>query len=468
MTDAAGSEHPTPVPMGVAVYGLPRSGTTLISDLLTVPGHSLVISEPDLYKAWNANIAKRVHALAGSVGIELPGGIPQPADWNGIYAGYIREVLAPRLSAFDLWGIKCVDFSDWRRLFADFPPTKLVLCLRDLRDTLLSGIDRISRMPLVFRSSGTRRDEAWVLSALAYNACEMLAMRAQPHYAVRYESVASDPAGLDGLARYVGLERLDPTRNNLAAAGWHRRWEVEKHGDAITAASVGRFAREPDGPMRALAERLWWLLPEYSEAFGYETPGANDRIEVHAFRPTEPGTNPVRFLDTENSRWRGPSGIEPAFARRRARALAARSIVQARRVIDLGGGSRALSGLLPKGTEHILADNAARSDNLRVADIFGGELPRMNDATIVVALDVLEYVADLPHFLGALRQAGKPAIVSYHTTDDTPGTDRRALGWKNAFDRAGLVAAFEKGGFTVKSSRLAFDGAQSLFRLRAG
>jgi hypothetical protein len=75
MTDAARSQNPTPVPMGVAVYGLPRSGTTLISDLLTVPGHGLVISEPDMYKAWNANIARRVHALAGSVGIELPGGI---------------------------------------------------------------------------------------------------------------------------------------------------------------------------------------------------------------------------------------------------------------------------------------------------------------------------------------------------------------------------------------------------------
>ncbi len=467
MTDTAASQHPAPVPMGVAVYGLPRSGTTLISDLLTVPGHALVISEPDMYKAWNANIARRVHALAGSVGIDLPGGIPQSADWNGAYSNYIRDMLAPRLASFDLWGIKCVDFSDWRRTFADFPPGKLVLCLRDLRDTLLSGIDRISRMPLVFRSSGTRRDEAWVFSALAYNVWELMAMRARPHYAVRYEAVAGDPAVLDGLARYVGLERLDPTRNNLAAAGWRRRWEVEKHGDAITAASVGRFAREPEGPIRALAERLWRLLPEYSEAFNYDTPEADQRIETHAFRPREPGQNPVRFLDTENARWSGPPGIEPAFARRRARAIAARNIARAKRVIDLGGGSRALSGLLPKGCEHVLADNAARSDDLRVADIFGGTLPKLDDATLLAALDVLEYVEDLPHFLGALREAGRPALVSYHATDDSPGTDRSALGWKNALDRAAVVAAFEKAGFSV-TSRFAFDGAQSLFRLRVG
>jgi hypothetical protein len=467
MTDLPGSLHAAPVPMGVAVYGLPRSGTTLISDLLTVPGHALVISEPDIYKAWNRNIARRVHALAGSVGLELPGGVPEPGDWHGSYAEFVRHELAPRLARFDLWGIKCVDFSDWRRLFAEFPPAKLVLCLRDLRDLVLSGIDRISRMPLVFRSSGTRRDEAWVLSALAYNGWELLAMRSEPHFAIRYEDVARDPAILEALARYVGLERLDPTRNNLAAAGWHRRWEIEKHGDGITAASVGRFAREPAGPIRSLAERLWRLMPEYGEAFGYELPGPAGRIAAHAFRPGAAEGNPIRFLDTERSDWRGPPGIEPAFARRRARRLAARNLAGARRVLDLGGGSRALASLLPQDAVHILADNVARADDLRVADIYGGELPRMDDADIVVALDVLEYVEDLPRFLGALHAAGRPALVSYHTSDDAADVDRAGLGWRNDFDRTGLMAAFETAGFSV-TARWAFDGAQSLFRLRPG
>jgi hypothetical protein len=43
-------------------------------------------------------------------------------------------VLAPRLAAFDLWGTERVDFSDWRRMFTDFPPAKLVPAC-DLRDT---------------------------------------------------------------------------------------------------------------------------------------------------------------------------------------------------------------------------------------------------------------------------------------------------------------------------------------------
>ena len=450
--------------MGVAVYGLPRSGTTLISDLLTVPGRSIVMSEPDLYKMWNRNIAKRLHALAGSVGIELDG-IPEPDSWDGLYANYIRRVLAPRFSALDSWGMKFVDFSDWRRQFAEFPPAKLVLCLRDLRDVVLSGVDRIARMPLVFRSAGTRRDEAWVLCALAYNVWELMAMRQHPHFAIRYEDVATTGAPLDALAAYVGLPGLDPTRNNLAAAGWHRRWEVEKHGDGISAASVARFDREPHGPIRALAERLWRLIPEYGEAFGYDVPPTEARIEDHAFRPSEPGRNPVAFIDTEKAKWPGPACIEPSFARRRARPIVARNLQKFRRVLDLGGGSRALVDHLAKGTVHIPADNVARADDVRVADIYGGTIPPADDADVIVAIDVLEYVEELPRLLASMRAAGKPVFVTYHATDDSAGTDRAALGWRNAYDRAGLVTVFEAARFSV-TPLFAFDGAQSLFRLR--
>jgi len=469
MADVSGSAGPktvpAPVPMGVAVYGLPRSGTTLISDLLTVPGRSLVMSEPDLYKAWNRNIARRVTTLVESVGIDLPDGVPQPGDWNGDYSRYIREVLAPRLVELDLWGIKCVDFSDWRRLFDEFPPAKLILCLRDLRDTLLSGIDRIARMPLIFRSSGYRRDEAWVLSALCYNAWELMAMRENPHLALRYEDVATDPGLLETLADHVGLDRLDPARSNLAAAGWHRKWEVEKHGGAISAISVGRFDQEPDGPIKALAARFWSLIPEYAVAFGYPAPAPNERIADHAFRPDPNGGNPVRFIDTERWDWRGPPGIEPAFARRRARRIAARNIRGKPRVLDLGGGSPAMAGMLPKGAVHILGDNVARSDDIRVAAIQHGSLPPADDVDLVLALDTLEYVTALDALLANLRTTGKPALVTYHATDDDGGINRATLGWRNGHSRAGLQALFEKSGFVVTAG-WAFDGAQSIFRLR--
>jgi hypothetical protein len=454
-----------PLPMGLAVLGLPRSGTTLVSDLLTVPGHAAIVSEPDLYKSWNRNLAARVQRLVRTVGLDVPEEAPDPSLWSGNYAQYFRSELAPRLAGLDLWGVKYVDFSDWRPLFRDYPPEKMILCARDLRDLVLSGIDRICRMPMVFRSSGHRRDEAWVFSALAYNVWELMTLRERPHFALRYEDLAADPETLARIADYAGLQQLDPTRHNLAAAKWHRRWEIEKHGDAITATSVGRIESEPAGPVRALAERLWRLLPDYGAAFGYPVPDEAARPSDHAFRRRESGRNPIRFLDTERWDWRGPTGIEPCFARRRARVLAARNIRDGARVLDLGGGSRALAKLLPANATHILADNAPRADDIRVADIYRGILPATDDVDTIVALDVLEYIDDLPGFLAALRETGKPALASYHATDDSPCTDRAALGWRNGLDRAALSVAFETAGFKA-TARWAFDGAQSLIRLR--
>jgi len=453
-----------PLPMGLAVLGLPRSGTTLVSDLLTVPGRAVIVSEPDLYKKWNHNLAGRVQRLARTVGINVPAEAPDPATWQGHYGRYFRSELAPRFAGLDLWGIKYVDFSDWRPLFRDYPPEKLILCVRDLRDLVLSGIDRICRMQMVFRSSGHRRDEAWVFSALAYNAWELMSLRERPHLALRYEDLAGNPATLARIADYAGLERLDPTRHNLAAAGWHRRWEVEKHGDAISAASVDRIDREPVGPIRALAERLWQLLPEYGDAFGYPVSDRSKQLSDHMFRQRG-ARNPIAFLDTERWDWKGPPGIEPCFARRRARVIAARNIRAPARVLDLGGGSRALAGLLPAGSTHILADNMPRTEDIRVADIYSGSLPATDDIDLIVALDVLEYVEDLTGFLAALRATGKQALVSYHANDDSAGTDRAALGWRNGLDRASLAAAFTEARFDM-DVRWAFDGTQSLFRLR--
>ena len=61
----------------------------------------------------------------------------------------------------------------------NYPPQRLILCVRDLRDTALSGLDRICRLGITFRGSGSgiMRDEAWVLSGLAYSVQQLMEMR---------------------------------------------------------------------------------------------------------------------------------------------------------------------------------------------------------------------------------------------------------------------------------------------------
>jgi hypothetical protein len=424
----------------------------------------VVISEPEIFKHWSRQTAARVHKLAAMVGLDVGSEPPSAETYDRSYARYFRETLAPKLATLERWGVKNVDFSGWRPLLKAFPPKRLILCVRDLRDTAISGIDRICRLGIVFRGVPRMRDEAWILAGLAYSVQELMAMRQLPHLVVRYEDLAQGPAALKQIADYVGLDGLDGERLNLKAADLKRAWEIEKHQSRISAASVGRFAAEPPGPVRALAERLWRLLPEYSTAFGYETPPAAGAETGHDFAAAARAAKPIDYLMTETWDWAGPAAFEPSFAQRRARIAVSRIVKPEARAIDLCYGAPALRGMLAEGATLIRADAVPRSGEERIARLHLGELPSLEGANLALLLGMLEHVEDLPGLLRGLREGGIRALASYHATEDTGGLDRASFGWTSHLGREALLAAFAAAGFKV-TPRWAFDGRQSLFRL---
>jgi len=451
-------------PMGVAVMGLMRTGTTLVCDLLTVKGRSLVISEPNLLGRWDPPLQKKLHQLYREVDIDI--GEPPPEGRYRTNLEYFDEQVLPRLKPLDFWGVKYVDLAGWRRLFRLHRPQKLILCVRDLRAVTISALELINRMGLVFSDRRHLRDEAWVFARLAYSVHELMAMRQLPHTVLRYEDLVGDPKTLERLAGFAGLERLGEDRFNLMIeAGTRSKWEMSKHGKEISAKALDRFDDEPAGPMRSMAERLWRLLPEYSLAFGYDVPKPVLRVRQHDFKlRVMPGDNPIPYREVETWNWRGPEQLEPVFGRRRARNLVARNLKPDAVLLDLGCGSAAMRKLLPAGCSHLPADLARRSPLFAVADFYGGDLPDAEEATHVAALGVLEHAEDLPKLLQSLRSFNKPIFVSYYATDDTADLDREALGWRNAFTRNELMRAFIAAGFQPQA-KFAFDGKQSLFRL---
>jgi hypothetical protein len=458
---------PVGVPMGVMVFGLARSGTTLVSDLLTVPGRSIVISEPEIFKQWSRATATRVHRLARLVGLDLDEEPPQPGPYDASYQRYFDQVMLPELGKLALWGIKNVDFSGWRSLFAGYPPRRLILCVRDLRDTAISGLDRICRLGIRFRGTGRgiMRDEAWLMAGLAYSVRELMEMRKQPHLLVRYEDLVADTQTRQRIAEYVGLDRLQEERLNLKAAEMRRAWEIEKHRGTIGTGSVGRFASEPPGPVRALAERLWRLLPDYSRAFGYEVPAADPAWQDHDFALGERTGKPAfGYLDTERWDWEGPRQFEPCFAQRRARIAVASLIPAGTRLLDLCAGAPSLAALLPSPATLIHGDNVARAPEFLVSALHRGELPPVGKADLIAILGMLEHVSDPRAFLARLAEAGRPLALSYHAADDCADIDRNRCGWVNHLTRAELEAAFAAAGFDHRA-RWAFDGRQSLFHL---
>jgi hypothetical protein len=330
----------------------------------------------------------------------------------------------------------------------------------------LSAIDLICRQKLAFPGRRRLRDEAWILARLYHDVQELMAMRALPHHVVRYEDLVADPAAQRRLADFVGLRELGSERLNLQGEAPERsKWEISKHGGAISGKSVARHRAEPAGPARAMAERLWRLLPEYSEAFKYPTPPAEAVLREHPFsRTRRDGEDPVPWHRLNSWNWRGPETLEPTFARRAARILAARNIPPGSVVLDLDGDVPALRHLLPEGCRYVASRLADRGPRPSITSKAAGAPQGSRPVTLVTALGTAEYAQDLPEFLRQLRDYDLPVLLSYHATEDTAGVDRGALGWVNHLSREELLAAFAAAGFRA-SAAWAFDGRQSLFRL---
>ena len=454
------------IPMGVAVMGIMRSGTTLVADLLTVRGRSLVLSEPNLHGRWSESTARQIHRLVTEFGLAVPA---LPATPPKRFFPYFDRAIAPKLAGLQLWGVKYVDLVSWETLFERYPPEKLVLCVRDLREVSLSAVELVERMSLAFSGGQHMRDEAWVLVRLCYSVHQLLSMRRHPHFVLRYEDLVGSAETRRRLADYVGLEQLGEERLNLMIESERRnRWEFDKHGggSAITAKALGRFEREPEGPIKVMAERLWRLLGEYGVAFGYDVAEPRQRIVGHDFsvRP-RPGDIPIRYRDVESWTWRGPRQFEPSFARRGARHIAAKNIPEGSIVLDLGGGISALRTDMPKANRLMLANSGKRDPKRKPPVIVAGELPPKGEATIVVALGILEHVRRLARFLKTLRAYQLPVLLSYACTDDTKAIDREALGWVNHLSRRELQRGLAATGFKSVAA-WAFDGQQSLLKLR--
>lgn len=176
------------------------------------------------------------------------------------------------------------------------------------------------------------------------------------------------------------------------------------------------------------------------------------------------GANPIHYAkDVLAWNGKGPSLLEPAFALRAARIAASQSLVKPCAVLDLFCGAPALRFMLKQGSTYRGADLTSRFQSCEVFDLKTLQLPKQGTAEVITLLGAMEYLPALPKFLAALRGLQTPVLASYHSADDTPGIDRKALGWVNHLTRQELSEVFTQAGFTT-DIRWAFDGRQSLIK----
>ena len=165
---------------------------------------------------------------------------------------------------------------------------------------------------------------------------------------------------------------------------------------------------------------------------------------------------------TDIERWSNPEHLEN-FWERRAQ-IAATMVTPNARVLDLGCGAMAVERFLPDSCTYMPCDVVSRDDRTQVCDFNKGEMPDRQDATILLLLEVLEYIYDTSKFVAALRCYNLPVIMSYIPTDGNIYTNRADHGWVNHMSWQELGMLMARANFSLIDTKR-IDSGQVLLHI---
>lgn len=401
-------------PMDIALFGIMRSGTTLLADLLTSKDTSLILIEPILMntriEATGAELFEfeKIMKQLNHFGFD----VSTMSYWDKskfpTFVQFFYSNIYPLLSRLKLWGVKMIDFDDWEGFLTAFQPQKLILTVRDIRDIVISAFDLAIRLNQKF---GVVVDEAWIERKTLFSCKAIMHMAGIPHLLVRYEDLCSNPDLHLEIAQYAGINNLSNNRSSFENIS-HRSYELKKHKSSFSTISINRYRSEPPGHVLELANRIWRLYPEYSARFGYETP-------PRYYNVPDSMSEDITISDLYDQP-DSPLSLEfsPAYDRREALKALISMIPEGSIVLDLNCGTMSLESLLPEGCGYIPCDVKTRINRMKVCDFNRtGKLPELDGCTLIVAIGLVEYIEDINAFMYSLSKYGLPVILSYYPSE---------------------------------------------------
>jgi hypothetical protein len=252
----------------VLIAALQRTGSTLVSELLTELPRTFVFREPRVFSAHVDLKAADLERLGTIPGAELGmsagrGAAADPVEAARWFAADVYRPLSRQLGQI---GIKEIRYgARWREvleLLGELAPLRVVALGRDPRDIYLSIAER-SRVRKM-RLPGPFGPESVALDVEREFAAQRELIEATEALKVRYEDVCSDPRVRDEIRRFV-----DSPVTGGGAVGVFKQSNREVHGHRVTTRRVQRWRDEPDASLRAGAAETRARLPEYCRYWGF-------------------------------------------------------------------------------------------------------------------------------------------------------------------------------------------------------
>ena len=226
--------------MDVVIAGVPKSGTSMLCNAMTVPGRAVVLYEPTAVgSGWSDSGAGRQPGLSGP---EYPRLGPQAREMGG-QRGFRRLI----------------------RKAVEWGPEHVVLLVRDLRHVALSTYETNQRIPwdLDYRRQRLLASAEAVMELRRTHPSDRLTI-------CRYEEFVANPEYREVVRQRANWPTLDGDVGRGLSTWLERPHEADRHNGSITANSVA-YRRSPQGPeAERFARDVVSSCASFNEMFGYE------------------------------------------------------------------------------------------------------------------------------------------------------------------------------------------------------
>jgi hypothetical protein len=228
--------------MDVLLAGVPKSGTSMLCNAMTVAGQAVVLYEPIRSRFR----MERLRTQAGSLG----------------YHG--RNILG-WARRHKKWGVKEV-LADSVRTAVAWEPEHVVLLVRDIRHVALSTYETNQRIPwdLEYRRRRLIDTALAVMELRGTYPAESLTV-------CHYEKFVSDSEYREAFRQRVSWPTLDGDVGRGLSTWLERPHEADRHNGRISANSIAyrRSSQEPDA--ERFARDIVSACASFNQMFGYES-----------------------------------------------------------------------------------------------------------------------------------------------------------------------------------------------------
>jgi hypothetical protein len=253
----------------VLIAAVRRTGSTLLTELLTELPRAFVFREPKLFRGRVSLKPGDLERLSTQAAVRLP---VAPADQrreDPVQAAlrFREQIIDPVARVVEQVGIKEIRYGKrWQdvvEVLAAGRPLRVVALGRDPRDMYLSLAYRARerRVPLV----GDFGPAAVAADIEKEFRVQRELIQATGALAVRYEDLCSDPRVVAEIRRFV-----DSPVEGPGAVGTLKLKEHAMHEGVVTDRRVERWRSEPDAGLLADAEEAGRLLGGYRRFWGYD------------------------------------------------------------------------------------------------------------------------------------------------------------------------------------------------------